>query len=237
MKRMFQAFALVTVLALPSFAAQTPVETPWEVLSNDDGILVHRKEIPGSPVVAFKGEAVIEAPIAKVASVLYDTSRKMEWVAKLAEAKDVRMISNFERIEYNHTSTPVVLKDRDFVFHAKVDLDRANQRMRIALKSVEDAFMPDEGKYVRGELLNSAYTLTSLEGGTKTRLKVEIHADPKGSVAKWIVNLFQKSWPRKTLEGIRKQVAKADVKEHALVKAYFEGKDVPGAPAPVTIAE
>ncbi len=50
---------------------------------------------------------------------------------------------------------------------------------------------------------------------------VEIHADPKGSVPKWLVNLFQKGWPRNTIEGIRKQAAKADVKEHPVVASQL----------------
>ena len=76
---------------------------------------------------------------------------------------------------------------------------------------------------VRGQLDRSAYTMTSIDGGKRTHLIVEIHADPKGSVPKWLVNLFQKAWPRNTIEGIMRQVAKPDVHEHAGVKAMLEG--------------
>ncbi len=207
-------------VVLPTFASPTPVAKDWEEISNDEGIRVWRKEVEGSPVVAFRGEAVIDAPIGKISAILADTSRKKEWVAKIEEAKDIHLISEFERIEYNHTGTPIVLKDRDFVFHAKARLDKAKRQMVLKLRSVEDPRMPPT-EYVRGRLLESSYILTSIENHTKTHLVVEIHADPMGSVAKWIVNLFQKSWPRKAIEGIRNQAAKKDVIINERVQKFF----------------
>ena len=89
----------------------------WEQLANEPTIKTWRKQVPGSPLFAFRGEAIIDASIPKIAQVLSDTSRKTEWVHKSVEAKNIRMISDLERIEYNHTSTPFPLTDRDFVFH------------------------------------------------------------------------------------------------------------------------
>lgn len=213
-------------------AAQTPVlpKTPlpasetqgWEFLADNDGIVTWRKEVEGSDVIAFRGEAIIEAPIAKICQVMADTKRKTEWVHKAAEARDLQIISDLERIEYNHTATPIVIKDRDFVFHAKTTLDRAKKQVLIQIKSVEHPSMPDTGKYVRGHLMNSRYIITEVSPN-QTRVLAEFHADPKGSVAKWIVNLVQKAWPRNTLNGIRKQVVKTDVIEHPKIKAFFEG--------------
>lgn len=204
---------------------QLPVADPsWEKVIEVDGVKVHKKDIPDSDVVAFRGETIYDAPIARVANVLIDTSRKLEWVSKCVEAKDIRQNGPFERVEYNKTASGFfAVKDRDFVFHAKAELNREKQQMIIRMKSVSDPLAPETGS-VRGELKQSTYTLTSLDGGRKTHLVVEIQADPKGSVPKWLVNLFQRSWPRKTLEGIREQLQKPDVVEHPGVKAFFEGK-------------
>lgn len=209
---------LISAIAIGS---PIPPGHDWEEISSEDGIVVHRREVPGSDLVAFKGETVIQAPIAKVANVLIDTSRKLEWVAKIVEAKNVRETSDFERVEYNHTATPWPLKDRDFVFEAKAEFDLPKKQVAFRMKSVEDPLMPEKN-CVRGELKNSVYLLTSLNEGKSTKVYVEIQADPKGSIPKWIVNLFQKSWPRITLEGIRKQVAKPDVQEHPQIKAMFQ---------------
>jgi hypothetical protein len=198
--------------------------TKWDFQGEDEGIKTWRSQVEGSPLVAWKGEAIIDAPIGKVAQVLSDTTRKTEWVHKASAAENIRLISPLERIEYNRTETPpVIMKDRDFVFHAWTEMDRPKKEMRIFFLSVEDPSKPELPKYVRGRLIKSRYVLTQEEGGAKTKIVVEIHLDPMGSVPKWIVNLFQKSWPYRTLSGIRNQVTKADVPEHKAVKGFFDG--------------
>jgi len=204
-------------------AKPATVEPTWELIAEDEGVKAWRMEIEGSDVVAFRGETTMNAPIAKVASVLDDTSRKTEWVHNAIEAKNVKQISEWERIEYNRTKSPVPLfvNDRDFLFHAKVTLRLSEKQIVIDLKSVEDGAMPERDDAVRGHLLNSRYILSSLENDTKTRVQVEIHADPRGSLPKWMVNLFQKAWPSRTLRGIALQVAKPDLKDHEKVKLAF----------------
>src|SRR5689334_17939413 len=42
----------------------------WETLRHDDGIIVQRKEMRGSPFVAFRGEGDVNAPLLLVGSVI-----------------------------------------------------------------------------------------------------------------------------------------------------------------------
>ena len=72
--------------------------------------------------------------------------------------------------------------------------------------------------------MGSRYILTAVDEGKRTKAMVEIHADPMGSIPKWIVNLFQKSWPRNTLIGMQQQLQKPDIPEMQLVKDFFHGK-------------
>ena len=220
-------FALFVLFGGNVHAVLTPLEPigkEWELRSDDDDLLVHSKEVPGSDVIAFRGEGIIEAPLAKVAQIMMDTPRKLEWVAKIEESKNVREIGPLERIEYNATYSGFFLvRNRDFVFHAKGEVDCKNQKLTFRLKSVEDPAMP-ESDHVRGTLNNSEYRFKAIDGGKKTHMIVEIHADPKGSVPKWLVNLFQKGWPRTTIENIRKQAAKPDVIENSEVKAALQCK-------------
>src|SRR5262249_30983530 len=106
--------------------------------------------------------------------------------------------------------TPFVMKDRDFVAHVWMEVDKKAKTLVLRYRSEDDPAAPKTDN-VRGDLINSRFVLTSLEGGKKTSLLAEIHADPKGSVPKWIVNLFQKSWPSDTFEGIRKQLTKPSI--------------------------
>ncbi len=215
----------VAMSAVPgSVAHADPASVPaWEKIDESDGIRVYRREIPGSPIIAFKGEGVVDATILRVASVLVDISRATEWIDSLAEAKTLRQISEDERIEYDHVTTPFILKDRDFVIDAKMEFDPAQKTVALKIHSVTDPLAP-ETHFVRGELLHSSFTLTALEHGTKTHIVAEIHADPKGSVAKWIVNMFQKGWPHNTITRLREQAKKPDIHDHPHLKDVLTDK-------------
>jgi hypothetical protein len=208
--------------------APAPVAPPepavaWEKIGDDEGIAIYRREVPGSPVIAFKGEGVINASILRVASILVDSSRATEWVDSLVEARTLRHVSETEYIEYDHVGTPFVMKDRDFVIDCKLELDPGPKKATLKFHSITDALAP-QTSYVRGELISSAFALTALEHGTKTHMVAEIHCDPKGSVAKWIVNWFQKSWPHSTITRLRAQAAKPDIVEHPRLKQVMTEK-------------
>jgi START domain-containing protein len=213
--------AAATPPAAPAAAAPAPAApVAWEKIGDDDGVAVYKRDVPGSPLVAFKGEGVVNASILRVASVLVDSKRATEWIDRLVEARDIRMISETESIHYDHVATPIVMKDRDFVSDVKLEFSPAEKKMSLKIHAVTDPAAPTTN-YVRGELLHSAFVLTSIEHGTKTRVVAEIHADPKGSVAKWIVNLFQRSWPHNTITRLRAQVAKPDIQDHPRLKQVF----------------
>lgn len=170
-------------------------------------------------MLSFKGECVIEAPIAKVVSALSDVHRKREWVYALKEARLVREPSLLERVEYNRSAAPWPLRDRTFVFRALVRPDRAARRLWIGLESVEDPAAPPEPGLVRGRVERGEFIVEAL-GERRTKVSLELHADPAGAIPKWLVNLFQKRWPLETLEGLRRQAAKADVPAHSALEDF-----------------
>ncbi|MGV3625231.1 MAG: START domain-containing protein [Archangium sp.] len=142
---------------------------------------------------------------------LLDDDRAPEWVDSLAEARVVRRVSPTEYIEYNHVKMPLVVSDREFVTNVTTSVDA--QKKVVTMRSVPAA--EDDVKktpaWVRGEL-SALYVLESIDDGTRTRLTVEVDADPKGALPPFIVNFFQKDWSRDTIKGIRGQAKKADLK-------------------------
>ena len=73
----------------------------------------------------------------------------------------------------------------------------------------DDSLAP-KTRYIRGEIQDSTLLLTSMDGGRSTHVVAELHADPKGGVAAWLVNWFQKNWGYNTLEGLRAKAAKRE---------------------------
>jgi START domain len=220
------AASLFTTLALAgAVQADAPAAAPkWEQFDEEDGIKMFRRDVPGSSIVALRGEGFVAAPITRVASVLIDRKRSVEWIDRLVKTKLVRQVSDTESIEWDHIKTPTPLKDRDFVFKSSIATDPAKKKVIFSYSSVTDPLAPETDDYVRGSFKGGKFELTMAtrtnKDGTKTRgtiVNAEVEVDPRGSVPKFIVNMVQKSWPHQTLTALRKQVAKPDIKDDTRV--------------------
>lgn len=227
--RTFICLALTTLLFTLTAAAEDSSEQ-WQLIGDDDGIRSYRREIPGSKYVAMRGEMTLRATIPQIISVLRDSPRKKHWVSRVVEAYSIQKFGDWESLEYNHSrGLPPLVSDRDFVFRAHLSVDPVARQATLKLKSERRADFPEREGIVRGEMLQSMYRLTEvgneLEGGAETRVEVEVHADPKGAVPGWIINLFQKSWPRNTLKGIEQESKRPDlVPDHATTQALLRKK-------------
>lgn len=183
----------------------------WEEIQDTDGVKVYRRDLPDRSINSVKGSGIVDAPVATVALVLLDDARSPEWVDSLTEARVVRMISPSEYIEYNHVAMPLIVSDREFVTRVAMTVDRDKKTVVMKSVPVEEPTLKKKPNLVRGEL-SAVYVLESIDGGKRTKLTVEVDADPKGSLPAWVVNFFQKDWSRDTIKGIRGQAAKKDLK-------------------------
>lgn len=200
--------SLFASLALLLFAGPARAAA-WEKIDEEGGIKVFRKEVPGSPLVAFRGEGMISAPLEKLLWVLADNAHRTEWVDRLKKSVVLQTNGSYEYIVYQHFGLPFPISDRDYVYRGRASRDK-NGVVTLDIASVTHAKAPATVG-VRANLIGSRYVLTP-KGADKTYVVVEIHTDPKGAIPTWLVNLIQKSWPMKTLQGLRAQVAKSFVK-------------------------
>ncbi len=202
----------------------------WRKCASADGINIYWCRVPGNPVVAFRGEGIVDAPLEKVASVVADTSRGREWVDHLVEARVVRSISLSDFVEYDHMGVPfpftAVVSDRDFVSHVRLESDPKNGRMTVSYKSVEDPLAPVSRKYVRGNLIKCVFKMTPMTLPGQTYVEAEFHCDPQGSLSKWMANFFQEKWPMTTFKNLRKQAGKSDIRVLPVVQGLIHGSPV-----------
>ncbi len=199
----------------------------WELEDNAEGVKVYKKEVAESPVLAFKGEGTIDASPLKIASVIFDSSRAHEWIVDLVSSQIVRWIDHANYVEYDHLHLPLFLKDRDFLSKVKIEFEKSSQTIRYVFSNASETDVSPQlpvgssakplfvldANHVRGNLMNTVFEITPIGDGKTSLFKGEVHADPKGSIPKWLVNFFQKDWPLDTFRGLRKQSAKADVKD------------------------
>lgn len=236
------------LLASPLFLASPALATEgrWEQIDDAEGVTVFRKEVEGSPVVAFRGETELDAAPEQVLWVLATNERRTEWVDLCAESRVLERLGPYDQVIYQRFALPWYLSDRDYVYRATA-VRTPEGGVELRLSSCEHPQAP-ETCGVRARLIESRYLLTPLPGG-KTRIAVEIHTDPMGMVPKWLVNVVQAEWPLKTLSGIKQQLTRSDVGTCALpppapaqgTPAHAQGTPAPAAQgtvaAGVTAAE
>jgi hypothetical protein len=197
--------AAAAVFAPGSSSASDSSQGSWERLRTEDGISVFRKEIPGSKFVAFRGEGDVDAPILSVASVLVDVPHEKDWIDSVVEARVLHQVTETEYVMYSHVGTPPTMSDRDFVTDVSLTLNPPQKSLTVQMHSITDPAAPTTS-YVRAELKDSVFVLSSVDHGRKTHVVAEIHCDPKGGVAAWMVNWFQKNWGYNTVASMRRQV-------------------------------
>jgi len=200
---------MIHLLLLASAVAHAAIPPAWTLLEDRAGLQVFERKVPDSDVVALRFVAKIDAPVWKLAAVVMDARRTREWVDRLAEDRMVRRLGPTTYVEYTAIDTPFIIRDREFL--VQVDFAVEGRGLRLKTKPIEDPELPPTPGRVRG-LVHTEYVFTpDAEEPEKSWADIEIHADPRGSVPKWVVNLFQRGWPRKSFEAIQAQVRKTDI--------------------------
>lgn len=200
----------------------------WEEVSDSDGIKVFSKEIPGSDVLAFKGESTLDYPIVRVTSVLKDGDRQVEWMPSLKASRVLTMdVKSQSQVQYNLLAMPWPLSDRYLVTKGIGEVDKEKGIVHIKMQSTDDPPL-DEPERVKAYIFNSEFVLRPADGGKRTFMVIEIHTDPKGQIPKFLVNFFQRSWPRQFFEALAKQLQRRDVKDDPLVAAALKGMKMDG---------
>ena len=205
-----QFLGLIWLPATLAVADRPLTPQDWQLIRKEKDFILFQKEVPGTSVVAFRGEGLIEAPLWKVASILLDDRRAPEWVDRLIKSKIIGPASPYEFLDYTHFKTLPFVKEREFVARVKLEVDEKAKTFTIRQNSVEFD-LPSKPNLIRGDLIYCLFNLSSGPRESVTRLTVEIQADPKGSIPKWLVNTFQQNWPIVTFRGIQKQVEKSNI--------------------------
>ena len=209
----------------------------WEYVNGDKGVKVWSKEVPGSPLMSFKGKTTVKLHIGRIIQVFAYNRYQKDWVDRWANSVDLMKITPYERIFWIRFGLPWPIDDRDYVLHTKATLDPPNRTVKVLIKSVKHARKPEQGGCcVRGKAIGTRYRFKALPDGS-TEMMVEVHTDPRGMLPTWLVNMIQKDWPRKTLLDLKERASKADIKSYPSLEDWHTPYQPPAAaPAPAPAA-
>ena len=197
----------------------------WVLTRDEQGIRSYERKQDGSPLLSFKAEGVIDAPISLVLSVLLDVDRSDEWISHLSESAIVRWVEEpREFVQFSRFDVPWPVSDRMFVSRVALSVDPETHTAVIVYLPADDTVEPRDA--VLGSATGSRFVLTPIDGGARTDFVGIGVAAPKGAIPPWIVNWVGGSWPHQTIEALRRQVRKRDVAVTPQIASLYEGFEV-----------
>lgn len=105
-------------------------EPDWMPTRDDEGIRSGEMQREGLPLLSFKAEGIIDAPIDLVLSVVLDTDRSTEWISNLSESAVVRWIDERrEYVQFTRVDVPWPVKDRVFISRVALE-EEAIKRLK-----------------------------------------------------------------------------------------------------------
>lgn len=196
---------LLGLLVLPTLSlADTGA---WEGGRERDGIRVWSREVPGSPVRAFKATMVAKTTLSGLVNLIQDTESASRWVYSTERIdllkQDVEKGSFVVRAQMNF---PWPLADRDVIVAGQVVQDARTLAVTIHSRGISDPDYPEVPGIVRMQVMEGTWIFRPLGNGM-VEITMIGHAEPGGHIPPGIVNMLLDMTPRKTLEGMRRMLA------------------------------
>jgi len=175
----------------------------WEEINDKENVKVYSTEVPGSDILKIKTKTIVKASISKIQSILDNVKHRKNWIPYLQESSIIEIKSDTEKFEYSLFSAPWPASDRDFVY--KLTLISSNEsNITYQMTSVQHPGKPVTDDMIRADLMESTYILTALSPQL-TQVELIFHADPRGWLPDWIINIIQRILPYMILRNLREQ--------------------------------
>ncbi|MDH5471982.1 MAG: START domain-containing protein [Gammaproteobacteria bacterium] len=207
----FRPFSCLSIcLALIFFNASQAsnlTDSPaWTLVKDKQGIQVFTHKTTDRDILKVKTQITINADIHQIQAILNDISHRKNWIPYLNNSTIIYSFSATEKLEHAHFSAPWPASDRDFVYRIRL-LHEDKNKLIYYMTSEDSPLLPVHNDIIRAKLIESRYTLSALNE-QQTQVELIFHADPKGWLPVWIINIIQKTLPYLILRNLRDQLAK-----------------------------
>jgi len=195
----------VLVFFNTTYANNLVTSNQWQLVKNKQNITVYTKAVPGSDILKVRTQVIINAGINQIRAILDNAPHRKHWIPYLKNSTIAHAFSNTEKLEYSHFSAPWPASDRDFVYRLRL-VHQDENKLIYHMKSEDSPLLPVDDDMIRADLIESMYTLTGLTE-KQTQVELVFHADPKGWLPVWIINIIQKTLPYMILRNLREQAS------------------------------
>ena len=184
-------------------------EEPWQLKQTQAGIPVYTRKVAGSPILEYRSNVIIDAPIVKAIALFEDAKQIRRWYYQCVRSELVTDEDANNKVIYLILHLPWPVAPRDFVFRRTKTEDQANKTVSYSLTALPDKLPLVKGM-VRVVAIKSIWTFKSLPNG-QTEFSFQQHTDPAGSIPPSLVNKIGVYTPLYSLKNFRKLLTGKDV--------------------------
>ncbi|PIK16260.1 MAG: hypothetical protein CES88_05855 [Halobacteriovorax sp. JY17] len=218
---------LVFLISTTSLASNDFTEffnpSGWDKVYTKKGVVVYSQKAKDSKIVGFKAEAILEAPLENILSLLRDVEGTIRWAPNMTEKRTIKEFNDLKATTYSNNDLPWPAADRDMILMNELRLDEKNKFLVVDTYSVEDKNYPPVKDIVRAEM--SYGTLEFRRHGEFSSVRMTLLVDPKGSLPIWLVNMLQKKLPYQFLESLEAEAKKTAIPLKPGIKALLKKLD------------
>ena len=196
---------IVTVLILFSFCFTgllNAEQSPWQLRETHEGIPVYTRKVAGSPILEYKANVIVDAPMSKVIALFEDENQIRRWYYQCVLSKLVENDGPKQKVIYLILHLPWPVAARDFIFKRSRSEDPAKGTITYTLTALPDRLPLVKGM-IRVQSIKSSWVFKSLAQG-QTELFFQQHTDPAGSIPASLINKIGVDTPYYSLRNFRR---------------------------------
>ena len=198
-----RSFKRVAVIVGLSALSTLAFAEQWEEVKSADGIKVYLSDVAGSKYKAYRGVALIKAPVAKIRALQEDVAGSCAWIHECKLQKLLKHEGD-QSWTYAQFNTPWPVTPRDSVLHVTT-LQEADGSVTRKIEGVP-TYQPEEKGFVRVAAADGYWKL--VPKGDATEVTYQLHTEPGGSVPSMIANKFVVDAPFNTLKALKEKAEK-----------------------------
>lgn len=199
---------ITLILTINSFANEGLIDPKgWKLEYSTSNHNIYGQRVSKLGLIAFKAEAIVNADVLKLITVLRDAKGGERWSNNLLHLEYIKEINDLEALVYEIRDFPWPFTDRDAVLKYKATINHKRKSIYVTFNSTTHPDFPKNKEYVRGMLHYGLMEFWPRKSGT--RIELTILADPKGVIPLWVVNLFQKNIPAKFIVDLENETKKS----------------------------
>jgi START domain-containing protein len=176
----------------------------WELKKDKNDIIIYTRSVEGSGYKEFRGEMTVESKLSEVIKIFKNVDRFDEW---MADVKKVEFLKSDEDNLYYYieTEVPWPIDNRDMVYHLHFTKENDTD-VKVRVTGITD-YVPEKKGIVRIEKVIGFWKLTVL-GENSIGISYQLHAEPGGTIPKWLANAKIVDMPFATLRGLKDLLSK-----------------------------